>query len=521
MSHITDFLPLPEVFYSAKGRSYWRSDDKGKWISINEDMAKKYLVQQGYSQKMSDAEVLSPADECLIDIQSKQNVGFTGGLAGYIAGHYTINEASVLVTESPRLITEREGDWHLINGILKGMLNDPAHDQRPYFYSWLKRAMNGFNTHTWTQSQVLAFAGPVGCGKSLLQGLITKMFGGREARAHNYMAGRTDFNSDLFRAEHLIVEDDQESSDYSTRKAFGSNIKQIAVNEKQYCHGKHAEALILTPIWKMTISLNDEPGRLQVLPPIEEDIADKIMLFKIQRQDMPMPTETPEERRRFQEALHAEIPAFLYYLNHQWQIPEALRSRRYGVIHYHHPEILMSLEAFAPEKRLLEMIDQEIFEFRTEPLDDCASGIQAKLTHNDSRLRRQAESLLKHSSMCGSLLSTLCTKTSGRISKRMLHGQTRYTIAPPQRDQQPLFHIQGVRGSQGFLSFQGQNGDNGVGSSNSLATSMQYPSPPPHPLTPAELRIPSIPSMDSEPPPYKGDIRTEEPAPCPSGPELN
>ena len=37
------------------------------------------------------------------------------------------------------------------------------------------------------------------------------MFGGRAARPYQFMSGLTSFNSDLFEAEHLMIEDEQAS----------------------------------------------------------------------------------------------------------------------------------------------------------------------------------------------------------------------------------------------------------------------------------------------------------------------
>jgi hypothetical protein len=45
-------------------------------------------------------------------------------------------------------------------------------------------------------------------------------------------------------------------------------------------HAKHREALTLDPIWRMTISLNEEPESLQVLPPLDESLEDKIIILR-------------------------------------------------------------------------------------------------------------------------------------------------------------------------------------------------------------------------------------------------
>jgi hypothetical protein len=74
------------------------------------------------------------------------------------------------------------------------------------------------------------------------------------------------------------------------------------------------------------------------------------------------PRMTKIERRagRFP-ALRAELPHFVDFLT-KWQIPTNLISHRYGITHHHHPEILDALGTLAPETRLLEIIDTELFD---------------------------------------------------------------------------------------------------------------------------------------------------------------
>lgn len=469
MSAVIDALPLPNVYYDHRARGYWRSDGSGKWISINEDMARKFLATQGYSNKIND-NVVSDADQCLLDIQSGQNIDFAGELAGYMAGHYTINGSKVLVTRSPTLITPSPGNWPLMEHILNGMFNgSEGRDQLNYFLSWLQRAIRSYYQHTWTQSQVVAMAGPVGCGKSLLQLLLTKMFGGRSASVHQYMTGRTNFNSELFRAEHLMIEDDREQHDYAGRKELGSHIKQIAVNQYHACYGKHKEALSLSPIWRMSISLNDEPDRLQVLPPIEEDIEDKIMLFKIQKQIMPMPTATHEERIAFEAALINELPALINYLMHEWVIPQDIQDQRYGVRAFHHPEILHGLDSISPEQALLDLIDQA-FSYGIDHA--TAATIHTQLIrHCESSIQRQAASLLKNTRLTGSWLTALSKRDNPRVTKRVLEGVVYYTIqAAPGNNQRANISRFGGGTVEPIFKFEGENHNNKDGNLESNAS---------------------------------------------------
>jgi hypothetical protein len=388
-------------------------------------------------------------DGALLRIQQTRNVAYASRLAGYPVGCFTMGQKRVLVTEPLRLIEPKAGEWPLLCGILRGMLNLDSVDQRPYFYGWLKCAITGLRRGKWMPGQVIAFAGPRESGKSLMQSVITKLLGGRYAKPYLYMSGRTDFNLDSFQGEHLMVEDECESVDIRSRRHFAGHIKQVAANKTHQCHGKNKDGVVLEPLWRMTISLNDDPERLLVLPPIDDDVADKIMLFKVAWSAMPMPTDTPDQKEAFEKALAAELPAFVHFLLN-YEIPEDLRSARYGIKHYHHPELLEALSETTPETRLLNLIDMEIFRGvpPLTPPEYTAIELETLLTRDNSSVRREARNLLTYGTACGSYLGRLAKAEDGRVSRRVLHGTTYWTIQPPPPSKEEATPEKGERVTQ-------------------------------------------------------------------------
>jgi hypothetical protein len=191
------------------------------------------------------------------------------------------------------------------------------------------------------------------------------------SKPYQFMMGHTQFNSHMFGAEHLMLEDEAESVDIRSRRHFAANIKTILTGRDQNCHAKHREALILNPLWRMSLSLNDDPERLQVLPPLDIDVRDKIIVLKVIKSRMPMPTGSPELDARFWNQLILELPAFLHHLE-QWQVPSELADSRYGITPYQHPEIVEKLEQTTPELKLLEFIDGEIFHNPQNAAEPCS-----------------------------------------------------------------------------------------------------------------------------------------------------
>jgi len=433
---IIENLPLPPVYYHGREASYWRNDDAGLWIKINETGARNFVADHGYSKKLEGGEANCEADECLMKIQGGQNVAYVGSLAGYDAGIYEMAGNLVLVTNGPKLIEPKTGEWPVLARLFEGMFVDGELDQRPYFYAWLKTALSSFRNHHWRASQLLALAGEAGSGKSLTQNLITELFGGRSRKPYLVMTGETTFNSQLFGGEHLILEDESASVDIRSRMHFASNIKSLLANRDQGCHAKHQEAVTLRPIWRMTLSLNDEPERLMVLPPLTSDVRDKIIVLKVNKNPMPMTTDTPELMECFWNTLVSELPAFMHFLEN-WTIPAEIADSRYGVRAFQHLEIVEKLDETTPENRLLEMIDGDIFpgRYNREPWTGTAAELSRRLQREGSNCCDEARRMFNWGGACGSYLGRLEDSTAahvrGRVLSHRVTGIRHYTITPP------------------------------------------------------------------------------------------
>ena len=345
------------VYFEHSKNYYWFPNNRGGWIQLRRQDLVRHLQKLGFSKHSKGGSPLNEIDELIMHLQKEHDIEFAGPLAGHESGLYEFDGKRILVTYSPHLINPKPGEWPILKEYLFGLLGEY---QLQYLIGWLKIALECLYSQKFRPGQTMALVGPRDCGKSLLQLIITKLIGGRSAKPYQFMTNRTSFNSDLFGAEHLMIDDEVPSTDPRARKNFGTMIKQITGIEKQWCHPKYCQPIILNPFWRLTISLNEEPDNLLVLPPIEESIIDKIILFKVQKRMMPMPTETYEERETFWEILVDELPAFADYILN-WEIPSALKSHRYGITHFHHPEILSELTEFEADEGLLQMIDSSIF----------------------------------------------------------------------------------------------------------------------------------------------------------------
>jgi hypothetical protein len=428
-SPVTPSLFTPgSVYYDTARKEFLVKNGRGVWLHLREGAFKRTLRAWGFAVKAIPGERISPADQRILEIQDTQDVAYAGPLAGCSEGFYDCGSHRLLVTHSPKLIEPLPGGWPTLDRFLGNLFRAPNEvDQRPYVYGWTKIGYESLRAGERRPGQALVLAGPHNCGKSLFQNLLTEIFGGRFAKPYRYMTGQTSFNGDLFGAEHLTIEDEQPSTDLRARRNFGAQIKNFTVNEGQSCHAKYRDAVSLTPFWRVTISLNEEPENLLVLPPLDDSIEDKLIILQVAKHAMPMPTTTLEQRKLFWATLVSELPAFLYFLT-LWQVPEELLCPRFGVKHYHHPRLLEAMGALAPERRLMEVIDSEVF-----GLDDCWQGtagqLENKLTSKDCQMQHEARRLLIYPAACDTYLSRLAREPHTRVSFRETNRGRIYKIA--------------------------------------------------------------------------------------------
>ncbi|MEN9575609.1 MAG: hypothetical protein RL514_3464 [Verrucomicrobiota bacterium] len=351
-------LPKPMAYRLRNGEHYYWLTADDKWSRFGEKSLRRQLIGASKGSPKKAGGALSQVDQHLALIDTQNLVDYAGPVAGYPAGVLVFNGAKILVTEGPKLVQPSPGEWLRLNELLTGMLGGEDTTQLFSFFAWMKVADATIRRAHFQPGQALVLAGPKDSCKSLLQALITVILGGRAAKPARYISGATDFNRELVRAEHWLIEDELVATTPRERAHLAARIKELTVNECFSAHGKGDDALVLQPIRRLTISINETADALSNLPPFDDGIGDKIMLLRVRKPDIALPGSV-DERVAFLAALVAELPAFVAYLQ-GWEIPEALRDKRFGVQSFHHPELLADLRQTSPEYRLFELICREL-----------------------------------------------------------------------------------------------------------------------------------------------------------------
>lgn len=371
-------------YYDENARAFWVRNDAGEWVDLSEGGFKRHLKKQrGLRDKPNPGKAISPLDEEVSRVEKNCRVSYAGPLAGHRAGIRMIAGRRVLVPVDPVLIEPKEGEWAILEAYFNGLLvgQEPTDDkggtmtidQRPYFYGWLRHVVECLRAGRVAPGLALGMAGEPNCGKSFLALILRWLLGGGVGKPYAAMTGQDQFNKDA--AEHVLqLVDDENQADtrLDMRQKFASEIKKFVANNEFRLRAMHKDGFAVEVLRRLVVLVNLQG--IMVLPPLDGDVDDKLLLFKGYARPAPpvpismdtpaeqacwpapMPTRTEEEKERYRDTIRAELPAFLHWLLEKWKIPSEVSGGRFVVRHWHHPAIVAELHSLSPHTRLWDLI---------------------------------------------------------------------------------------------------------------------------------------------------------------------
>lgn len=435
-----------ELFFDVRDGSFLY-ELNGRFVQLGKtDLFLHLKKDHGITEALRDG--IREFDHVIYATQKNRQIDYAGGLAGHRRGIFTDGSGrKYLVTD------EANGVWNepdkarakmlpkffiaLIEELLPG-------DQMEYFCHWLAISLRSMRKSDFRPGQACIFAGPAGCGKTLLQSIITEVLGGRSSDPFRYLMELTQFNKDLCQSEHWMIADPPTTIDVRTRRAFGNKLKEATVNPLFSVHAKGKDAMSLPIFRRVTISVNDEPENLAVCPPLDPSIQDKVFLFHCAMAqkcfDNFRDKDGEVDRAGVWQSVMDEIDLIRAWLLKNYtpkNVPKADRDDRFGIKAWHHPELLQELAAMAKETRLLQLIDEALFPAQDDdqaahtPKTGSSSELEKELRKSD--IGYQFEKLLSFVGEFASLLGKLHKSQPGRVEKKTSGGYATWTINPPEK----------------------------------------------------------------------------------------
>lgn len=425
-----------ETYYEMNGGAYWTQNGKREWQRCSVDEMTRILKVAGYWHKPSENENMSPIERYLNYALFHNSLHWAGELGGWPVGPHTLGETRILIVRGRRPIVPKRGPFPRLRRFLKTLLGK---EQITYFLGWLKGSLAAFEAGPpFRPGQLLALCGESGCGKSFLQRLITAIFGGRQGDPTKFLVGESRFTGTFLHAEHLLIED-KALKDFTNakRRDFANNLKTLAVNQSQDVERKGKDANLFPVGTRITLSCNDDPAAIAILPALDSDIKGKVIYLMCKPATLPIHKNPRMTWARQEALLLGELPAFLHWLE-EWEVPNAIRDKvRFSVKAYHHPAIVAALQQLTPEQRLLQLFEVLPLSWPDKRVKSgSANQIEQWLRKHDEH--HQLDRLLTYNTKLSHLLSKLAQIGEERIKVNDKGNVNIYEIYQDECCQAPL-----------------------------------------------------------------------------------
>lgn len=316
--------PEDDCWFDSARRRFWHRSDSGQWVDKSESQMIRWLIDRGVSPN-PDGQPLKPIERKLLDIETNHVVDYAGPYAGRRAGVFDDGYGRLLVTRELQLIEPlkpgvepdsmmdcKGWGWPTLGWFLKGLLIGEeeagdgewvVYDQFEKFLVWVQYAVQSLHYAEYTTDMCLVLAGETNCGKTLLDRILEALLGGVSEDPFEYMAGGDDFNGELLKTCLLSVDDKSSDSSIKTRKRLAAMVKQFVAAGKLRLRLMRTEAMRVRPISRLYFATNVNPDALKVLPPLSDDVRDKMLILKGYRNPELNPNMALKERQLFWKTL--------------------------------------------------------------------------------------------------------------------------------------------------------------------------------------------------------------------------
>lgn len=343
---------LEDVYWDDSANQYWRFYGREASVIRTKEDLKLHLKLKGVSDIAPKGQETSPVDHAIGRIQSTRRVKGAGPFlychdkVVWHMGRPYVNTSMVRPIEPiPDTVKWGRGfPW--LAKYLTNLLAD-RDEQFDVFQAWVAHFYHQALAGHPSTGMALILAGPTSIGKNFLgTAVLGQLFGGCRD-ASDYVLGNDQFNSSLSDTP-LWTLHDAALSDDRTRDAFSQNLKRVVANRELIVRAMYREGVNLPWNGRILITMNLDPESLRMVPNMEISNLEKLLLLKGRAAGM--------DRFPTDEEIRVELPHYGAWLR-DYVIPAELASERFGVKHWHHPELYEAAQAESGTAGAYELID--------------------------------------------------------------------------------------------------------------------------------------------------------------------
>lgn len=341
-----------DVYWDDSSNHYWRFFGREASVIRTKEDLKLHLRLRGLSDIAPKGQENSPVDHALGWIQATRRVNGAGPFLYnpkkivHHMGRPYVNTSMVRPLEpDPGKRAWGEG-FQWLSQYQTNLLSDRP-EQLDIFQAWVAHFYQQALAGEPLTGMAMILAGPSSIGKNFLgTAVLGQLFGGCRD-ASSFILGSDQFNSSLSDTP-LWTLHDAALSDDRTRDTFSQNLKRVVANRELIVRAMYREGIGLPWNGRILITMNLDPESLRMVPNMEISNLEKLLLLKGSPAGMDrFPTDA--------EVLK-ELPFYAAWLR-DYKIPDALASERFGLKHWHHPELFEAAQAESGTAGALELLD--------------------------------------------------------------------------------------------------------------------------------------------------------------------
>lgn len=410
---------VEQVYYTPAG-SYLMQEGS-EWHDLRIEAARRRLRLRGLSLVVEKGEQQSEVDKAITAVEQ------TNYLHGMVPVAFAKNKVvklpngrRVFNTATAEMVVpgDPDGDWSNLRKFFEGLFKTEAQVQ--VWHAWVARFAERVEKRNHMMlGHALIVLGDPDDGKTFLATTVLgHMFGGIADPAAVF-EGETLFNANLFEHGVWTNSDSLNVSRRDARDRYVGKLKAFAANYEHSIHGKGVKSIDGVP-WggRIVITGNLNESSMQLIPDSSEDADGKICVLRTCRR---------ASKDLTWEQLRDETPAYLAWLLRRYKRPDWMKPDvRFGFVAWHNPSIMEQARAVTFTGAFLEQLQV----LTTSSGLDQAALTDQTATELGGRVAKEmpGSDLWRSSVRLGRELARLMTTYPEVISRRSLHGVTRWTI---------------------------------------------------------------------------------------------
>tara|TARA_R100000152_G_C6782121_1_gene218522 strand:+ start:6401 stop:8497 length:2097 start_codon:yes stop_codon:yes gene_type:complete len=203
-------------------------------------------------------------------------------------------------------------------------------EQLKHEQAWLAYAYRNALAGSPKRGHAHFLCGPSNSGKTLYNMQVLGALFGGGIKASEYLCGKNEWTDHLFEFGMWLIDDEAPSESQASNTSFTAKLKEHVANDTFLINGKYRKAGRAYWRGRISVTLNDDPVSMRLLPDLDMSIKDKLMIFKCH--------DGFDFKSDIKDKIKEELPAFARWLL-DYDIPQEQRELRFGVKAYINPHL--------------------------------------------------------------------------------------------------------------------------------------------------------------------------------------